>query len=159
MVHCYYQNCLQLLITTSEYEWSHLVKKFPLLGEVLRPEAGAGIEKLGSSSRAQNGFRKFVWPPKLLTNNLLPLTAFGGGWGCCWGRPSGLSRRWRRWARGRRRAARGRGRLRREFRNLKQFVETVNKCWCRSKYSVNIKHNKFSRENLTRVKAWLELNC
>ena len=54
-------------------------KKFHFLMKS-RPEAGAGNGKSGSSSRAANGFRKFIWPPKLFPNNWLPVTAFRGCW-------------------------------------------------------------------------------
>ena len=53
-------------------------KKFHFLMKS-RPEAGAGNGKSGSSSRAANGFRKFIWPPKLFNNPMLPLMAFRGG--------------------------------------------------------------------------------
>ena len=51
-------------------------KKFRLLDEVLRLEAGAGIEKSGSSSRAQNQIPKFIFPPELSPNNWLPVQHF-----------------------------------------------------------------------------------
>ena len=122
-------------------------KKISLLDEVLRLEAVSGNGKSGSSSRPQNGFRKFIWPPKLFNNPLLPLMAFRGGLRWLLRSVFGSQQTAKRVSSGcRRRSVRGRrGRLRRKFRNLKQFVETVNKCCqSRSKIFSNI-------QNLTRM--------
>ena len=98
----------------------------------LRPEAGAGIEKSGRGSRAQNQIQKIIFPPELSPNNWLPVQHF-------------IYLEWPTKAieaevvlraevgveegelGGRRRTIRGRRSISKTPRNLKQFVGTVNK--------------------------------
>ena len=100
----------------------------------LRPEAGAGIEKSGRGSRAQNQIQKFIFPPELSPNNWLPVQHF-----LYLGESSKTVEVRLRSHFGPRSASKrvssgvvveqfeDGGRLRNDSKSAKQFVETVNK--------------------------------